>query len=327
MTTQFRSPLPQGGLTLHCRLSPQRMEALGRHPAGLDLVPVPDTAQPWQLPDTAEILVTEARGWDEAPVEAPTGWPGALRWLHVVAAGIDGYPDWIRAVPTVTCGRGANATAIAEYVLGAILLHDKRFFETVISDASAWKPLVTPLRGLAGKTLGLLGIGAIGREIARRAKAFDMEVRAFRRSTAIAPDPEITLVDGLEPLFATADHLVLAAPLTPQTRGIVSRIVLAHSKPGLHLINIARGALIDDKALLEALDDGRIGAATLDVTEPEPLPVGHAFYSHPRIRLTPHCSWSAEDTTERIMRRLFANIDRYRQGTPLEERIDPVTGY
>lgn len=324
MTTTAGSPESGPPLTIACHLSEQRMTKLALHPAGLRFVPVAPQA-PWQVPSGANILISEARGWEDAPRDAPAGWPGDLSWLHVVAAGIDGYPDWIRTVPTVTCGRGVNATAIAEYVLGAILLQDKRFFETVISEASAWRPMA--LRGVAGKTLGLLGIGAIGTEIAKRGAAFDMTLRAYRRSGAVHPDKAIGIVDSVGALFAMSDHLVLAAPLTSETRGIISREVLAQAKPGLHLINVARGALVDDDALLGALDTGRLAAATLDATDPEPLPDGHPFYSHPRIRVTPHCSWSAEDTTDRIMSRLFANIDRWLAGTALQDRVDAILGY
>jgi phosphoglycerate dehydrogenase-like enzyme len=325
METSARSTQAKAAPTILCHLSEERQTALAQHPSRPAIVPVPRPDTPWQVPPEAEILFTEARGWAEAPREAPAGWPGRLRWLHVVGAGIDGYPDWIRAVPSVTCGRGVNAAAIAEYVLGAILLHDKRFFESVITSASDWRPL--PLRGLAGKTLGLLGLGAIGAEVAKRALAFDMRIKAFRRSGAQHADETVELVDSVAKLFAASDHLVLAAPLTPQTRHIVSREVLLRAKPGLHLINISRGGLIHDEALLAALDEGRIAAATLDVTEPEPLPEGHAFYCHPHIRVTPHCSWSAEDVTTKIMQRLFANIDRYLAGTTLDDQVDRQLGY
>ncbi|MFC7397862.1 NAD(P)-dependent oxidoreductase [Chelatococcus sp. GCM10030263] len=315
----------KSSLTIICHLSEERRTALARHPARPAVLPALRPEAPWQIPQDAEILFTEARGWNNAPQEAPSGWPGSLRWLHVVGAGIDGYPDWIRAVPAITCGRGVNANAIAEYVLGAILLHDKRFLECVITDAADWRPL--SLRGLSGKTLGLLGLGAIGTEVARRAQAFDMRIKAFRRSGAPPMDKAVALVDSAAELFAISDHLVLAAPLTPETRHIVSREALARAKPGLHLVNISRGGLIDDEALLAALDEGRIATATLDVTEPEPLPAGHVFYRHPRVRVTPHCSWSAEDVTAKIMQRLFANIDRYLAGTALHDQVDRQLGY
>jgi phosphoglycerate dehydrogenase-like enzyme len=144
----------------------------------------------------------------------PAG-PGSLRWLHVVGAGIDGYPDWIRAVPAITCGRGVNANAIAEYVLGAILLHDKRFLECVITDAADWRPL--SLRGLSGKTLGLLGLGAIGTEVARRAQAFDMRIKAFRRSGA-APTDKAVAATALTSFGATCSLLVLPLLVWPTRR-------------------------------------------------------------------------------------------------------------
>jgi phosphoglycerate dehydrogenase-like enzyme len=134
-------------------------------------------------------------------------------------------------------------------------------------------------------------------------------------------------VKTFEALIDGADHLVLAAPLTARTRHIVNAASLARAKPGLHIVNIARGELIDNAALREALDSGRVSAASLDVVSPEPLPAGHWLYDHSKVRLSPHISWSwplAPDTRGRI----FAdNLRRFLAGQPLENVIDPERGY
>jgi phosphoglycerate dehydrogenase-like enzyme len=323
--TDISSAAPQRVLAIACSLQPDRVAYLRAHVAKPEVTEIADLDAPWKLPQGTEILVSEARGWPTAPRERPEGWPGTLKWVHFASTGIDGYPDWIFDVPHVTCGRGVNAAAISEYVLGAMLLHEKRFLETLTTSRAGWKQI--RLGGLEGKVMGLIGLGSIGAAIASRAAAFGMSILAYRRSGAPHENPAIRIVDDAGAVFAGADHVAIAAPLTPLTRHLVSRDVLARAKPGLHLVNIARGAIIDDAALLEALDAGQLSAATLDVTEPEPPPEGHAFYTHPKIRLTPHVSWSAGRMTERLMEPLAANIDRYLAGAPLEERVDKAHGY
>jgi len=286
---------------------------------------------PWTLGERAGVLLTAPRPWLTAPAQRPAGWPGQLRWLHSVAVGMDFYPDWIYDVPQVTCGRGVAAVPIAEYVLAAVLDHEKRLAELTVHDAAPW-----PLRSAAkpprlgllhGKTLGLVGFGAIGREVALRARAFGVRVLALRRSSAPIEDAGVERVETLPALLAASDHLVLALPLTSQTNGLIDAAALAHAKPGLHLINIARGRLLDQKALLDALDAGRLAAATLDVTEPEPLPDGHPLYHHPRVRITPHISWAAGDVLARSAEKFEENLARYLVGEALHDIVDPRRGY
>jgi hypothetical protein len=141
-----------------------------------------------------------------------------------------------------------------------------------------------------GSTVGIIGLGAIGQEVARRAVALGAHVVAVRRGSAGAVTPEgVTLLANVEEVVARADHIVIAVPATAQTHRMFNAQLLARTKPGAHLIN-ARGSVVDQEALLAALDGGRLDFATLDVTEPEPLPDGHRLYTHPRVLLTPHIS-------------------------------------
>ncbi|MEF7613547.1 NAD(P)-dependent oxidoreductase [Aquincola sp. MAHUQ-54] len=119
-----------------------------------------------------------------------------------------------------------------------------------------------------------------------------------------------------------ADHVVLAAPGTPQTRHIVDAAALAHARPGLHLVNVARGSLVDQDALLAALDAGRIDSASLDVTEPEPLPAGHPFYTHPRVRLSPHTSAISPAQQTALVDKFVRNLARFDAGERLEDLLD-----
>jgi phosphoglycerate dehydrogenase-like enzyme len=191
--------------------------------------------------------------------------------------------------------------------------------------APDWEQI--PLGHLEGKTLGLIGAGAIGVEVAKRADAFGMRVIGVRRSATAGDDGPIQLVPTLRDLLAQSDHAVVAAPLTDATRGLVGREALAAAKPGLHLINVSRGQIIDDDALLEAIRAGRVGGATLDVTHPEPLPAGHPYYACPEVWITSHISWSSENGDERIAAKLLDNLDRHLRGEPLIDVVDATRGY
>jgi phosphoglycerate dehydrogenase-like enzyme len=183
------------------------------------------------------------------------------------------------------------------------------------------------LGGLSGRTLGLVGLGGIGSAIAARALAFGMDVRALRRTEAASPVAGVQVVSSLTELLPASDHLVLAAPATQRTRHLLDDAAFGLVQPGVHLVNIARGALLDQDALRRSLDDGRVARASLDVCEPEPLPEGHWLYSHPRVRLSPHISWSSPELGGRIVELLIDNVRRFVAGQPLEGIVDPVEGY
>jgi phosphoglycerate dehydrogenase-like enzyme len=152
-------------------------------------------------------------------------------------------------------------------------------------------------------------------------------VLALRQSQAPFEVEGVEAALDIHDLFARADHLVLAAPLTSATRHIVNSAVLASAKPGLHLINIARGGLLDHGALLEALDSGAIGLASLDVTEPEPLPDGHLLYTHPRVRLSPHTSAISSNSRHEIADSFLANLERFLNGLAPENLANVQRGY
>jgi len=286
-----------------------------------------DEAQPpWAVPSGVDVLLTRPLiGWDAAPAVPPGGWPRDLRWIQSASTGMDFYPRWFLDGAPVTCARGVSAVPIAEFVLAAVLAFEKRLDAIRLRGPEDW--IRTPLGSLPGKILGLVGYGAIGRAIATRAAAFGLRVGAVRRSGWAVPEPGVEGFGRLEELIAVSDHLVLALPLTGESRGLVGGGLLARAKPGLHLVNIARGGLVDQDALLAAIEAGRIGGATLDVTEPEPLPAGHPFYRHPAIRLTPHLSWIDPAVEERLADKIVANLDAYARGEPLRDVVDVGAGY
>ena len=282
----------------------------------------------WNLPVDADVLFVlhgegDTRGVAGTP--RPPGWPGTTKLVQIASAGLDDYPEWLFEAPLVACASGTNSIPIAEYALAVMLAHAKRLAEVTVTPDKRWLDRDTllgrPLGSLHGRTLGLLGLGSIGLQVARYAAAFDMLIIATRHSDAPSPDPNVTLVPLAE-LAARSDHLVIAAPIDAATRGLVGGAFLGAMKRDAHIVNIARGAIIDDVALKAQFDADRLWAS-LDVTEPEPLPPGHWMIGHPRVRITPHLSWSCPETSQRVFGRLMDNIARFQAGQQLLGQIKP----
>lgn len=291
----------------------------------VDLVCVPRGA-PERLPEAAPVLIAAPfRRAGEPLPPPPPGWPFGLKWVQLVSVGIDFYPDWLFDGPVVTSAKGSSATALAEFALAAILGAAKRFPDIWVHSAQDWA--FRPIGLVSGSTLGVVGFGAVGEALAPRAQALGMRVLAVRRSDQPIPVAGVERVAALTELFARSDHVVLAAPATPQTHHLVDRALLRAAKPGLHLINIARGALVDDAALLDALDSGQVSLASLDVTHPEPPPPGHRFYTHPRVRLSPHSSVHTPETRRNLAALFADNLSRFREGAPLRGVVDLARGY
>jgi phosphoglycerate dehydrogenase-like enzyme len=253
--------------------------------------------------------------------------PRGVRWVHVIGTGVDAFPLELLGDQVLTCSRGASAVPIAEWVLAMMLAFEKRLPDTWITSLppAGWNRAA--LGTLDGKVLGLVGFGAIGSAVARRALPFGMRLRALRRSRSKPEVEGVELVESITDLASSSDHLVVAAASTPATRGLVGREAFAAVKPGAHLVNIARGGIIDQDALRAALDDGRIARASLDAVEPEPLPEGHWLFAHPRVRLSPHVSWSMPGAADLLVQAFIENLRRYRAGEPLNGIVDREAGY
>ena len=276
----------------------------------------------WPAADPATALVVLPDDWAEVPAAIT----GEVEWIHVLAAGVDKFPLELVGDRLLTCSRGASAPAIAEFVLATMLAFEKQLPEVFVHEPPAhWN--LAGLGGLRGKTLGLVGVGAIGTEVARRALAFDMDVVALRRTDGAMPVAGMQRAASLPDLLGRADHVVVAAPATPATRHLMSGDAFDAMKCGVHLVNVARGALVDQDALRAALDDGKVARASLDVVDPEPLPAGHWLYTHPKVRLSPHVSWSSPGTIERTIDLFADNLRRWREGRPLHGLVDVEAGY
>lgn len=263
---------------------------------------------PWGTPNLAEVLT---RG---------------VRWVHAYGTGVDGFPfEALQGIP-LTCSRGASATAISEWVIAVLLAAEKQLPESwITTPPERWS--TGSLGSLRGRRLALIGFGGIAQAVARRALPFEMEVAAFRRTRAKSPIPEVEIVTTLEELLADADHVVVAAPSTPATHHLLRDETFALMKPGVHFVNVARGALVDHDALRRALDAGTVGRATLDCVDPEPLPEGHWLYTHPRVRVTPHISWVAPDSHAGLTECFLENLGRFIGGEDLAYRVDPDEQY
>ncbi len=315
-------------LVIASQLGSHINSAIARQVSNLAFVDVERGTFDTRVTDAEVVLAAPFHGSAiRASMAKPSGWPGAIRWIQLISAGADGYPQWIFDGPLVTCGRGPAARPIAEFVLATILSAARGFPHVWVTSPGAWQTNKFRARDIAGTTLGLIGFGAIGHRIAALALPLGFRVIATRRTESPLDVDGVERVSSIGEVLARSDYAVLALPATAQTSRIIDRNVLAQAKPGLHLINIARGSLIDDDALLEALDDGRIGLASLDVTDPEPLPDGHPFYAHPRIHLSPHISMSTENVLADVVEKLAENIRRYRNWLPLNDIVDPQQGY
>ncbi len=252
-----------------------------------------------------------------------------LRWIHTISAGVDHllFPELRESEAILTNASGVFNVPIAETVLAYMLAVVKRLPEFLAYQREhRWQKL--SLRELRGLTVGIVGLGDIGSEVARLCRAFGMRVLGLRRHpTPSDVADEVFPPERLHDLLAPSDFVVIALPLTEETRGIIGREALAAMKPDAWLINIARGALVDEEALIEALREGRIGGACLDVFAEEPLPEDSPLWDMLNVIITPHNSWSSPHIDEREIELFLENLRRYVAGEPLRNVVDKKAGY
>lgn len=250
-----------------------------------------------------------------------------LKWLNSIYAGLDFLPMdvLIERDITVTNGAGINAITIAEYVVMGMLTIAKGYREVVrAQDRREWLQDSPGKRELAGSKALLLGYGAIGKLIKPRLEAFDVEVSVVRRSGGegvLAPNQWRSRLGDF-------DWVILAVPATAETDGMIGAEELAAMKPEAVIVNIARGAVIDQPALVEVLEAKRIAGAFLDVTTPEPLPADHPLWALDNAHITMHLSGRAQDKMfMRAATRFLENLEKYRRGEPIGPIFDPKLGY
>lgn len=254
-----------------------------------------------------------------------------LKWLNSIYAGLEFLPMdvLIERGITVTNGAGINAITIAEYVVMGMLNIAKGYREVVrAQDRKEWLQNSPGKRELAGSKALLLGYGAIGQLIKPRLEAFDVDVTVVRRSGGSHGEGGVLTPDQWRGQLGEFDWVILAVPATPETEGMVGAEELAVMKGDAVLINIARGSVIDQPALVSALEAKAIGGAFLDVTTPEPLPADHALWTLENAHISMHLSGRAQDKMFiRSADRFLHNLGKYRRGEPVEPVFDPARGY
>lgn len=255
------------------------------------------------------------------------GLPSSLRWIQSMGAGVN---DWVTSsnlLGDIILTRivGQFGSAISEYVFAYLLYLAKDIPRLVRSqEQHAWKPFLTDF--LNNKTIGIAGIGSIGQEMIRKARAFDMKVYglSYTGKSADLVDRHFTSTEW-KPFVKELDYLILTLPLTEQTKGIMNRDLLFEMKSDACLVNVGRGALIQEQDLLDVLREGHLKAVVLDVFEQEPLAESHPFWDTPNVYITPHLS--GPSLPEDVCRFFLENLRNYLAGECLEGRVQLKNGY
>ena len=261
----------------------------------------------------------------------------SLRWIHSTAAGVSQlmYPELRDSGVMVTNPSGIFSVPMAEHTMGLILALARNFPDAVrYQDGKQWSAQALwdkpqQLTEINGKLLLIVGYGSIGRELAKRARAFGMRVWGVTRSGLAdrTHADEILAVSRLDEALPHADYLVLSAPETSESKHLISREQLARMKRGARLINVARGSLLDESALIEALESGALWGAALDVTPSEPLPADSPLWRAPNLFITPHTSGVSERLWQRETELLVHLLDEWFAGKELTTRVDLSRGY
>ncbi|MCB1548779.1 MAG: D-2-hydroxyacid dehydrogenase [Hyphomicrobiaceae bacterium] len=252
-----------------------------------------------------------------------------LRWVQALTVGVDGWlkrPDLRPDLPLVAA-RGTHRVQMPENILGALFHLTKPYMAASLDQRQhTWTRRVS--QTLAGKTLAILGLGAIGRELARKAAALEMRVVGSKRQPEAVPHVDLVVPPSqIDRLLGEAHFVVLLLPLTPATRDLMNRERLARMRPDAVLINFGRGELIVDADLVAAVTDKVIKGAVLDVFRTEPLPSDHAFWGTPGITVLPHIGGLHPDRDGMVGALLAENVARFLEGQPLKELVDRDRGY
>jgi phosphoglycerate dehydrogenase-like enzyme len=256
-----------------------------------------------------------------------------VQWVHSRAAGLDNvlFPELVESPVPLTNGSGVFSQSLGEFALGAILYFAKDFRRMIRNQvAGAWEPF--DITEVSGQTVGIVGYGDIGRAVATRVRALGMHILAVKRHgpPLYNVDPLVNQIyspDRRLEMLSRCDYVVVAAPLTSETRGMIAEPEFDAMKPEAVVINIGRGPVIDEAAMVRALSENRIKGAALDVFDREPLPDGHPFYKLENVLLSPHCADHTPDWMDRAMQFFIDQFARYRKGEPLMNVVDKRLGY
>ncbi len=302
----------------------------------LDRLPQPVTVHTGNDPDFLQQHAPEAdvilNGFhDGAALRTILPLAGRAKWIHALSAGVEKVlsPELVESPIPLTNGQGVFGPALAEFAIASMLFFAKDLRRLIRQQAAArWEQFDVGF--LRNQTLGIVGYGGIGREVARLAHALGMQVMAVRRRTPAENDPILERSftrEQLNEMLGLSDYIVAAAPLTPETQGMLGPGEFHFMKNTAVFINVGRGAVVVESALISALRQSLLRGAALDVYETEPLPSDHPFYRMENVLLSPH---SADHTTgwmELAVKQFIENFERFRNGQPLEYVVDKSAGY
>jgi phosphoglycerate dehydrogenase-like enzyme len=272
-------------------------------------------------------------GFSRGLLRQVVGMAPRVRWVHTRSAGLDTLlsPELIQSPAVLTNGSGVFSQALGEWVVGAILYFAKDLRRLVQSQAAGrWDPF--DVTRISGHTVGIVGYGDIGRAVATRAGALGMRVLGLTRRGPLLYhiDPMVSQIFGPGDrirMIEQCDYIVVTAPLTAETRGMIGEAEFAAMKPEAVIINVGRGPVIEESAMIRALTEKRIKGAALDVFDHEPLPQAHPFYLLENVLLSPHCADHTPDWLDAAMRFFLDNFERYRKGEPLVNVVNKQLGY
>jgi phosphoglycerate dehydrogenase-like enzyme len=254
-----------------------------------------------------------------------------VRWIHSRSAGLDRilFPELVQSPIPLTNGSGVFSLALGEFAVAVILYFAKDFRRLLRNqEAGRWEQF--DVEEISGQTVGIVGYGDIGRAVASRVHAMGMRVLALKRHAPASPDPLIAQYFApheLLPMLAECDFVVVAAPLTPETRHMIGDAALAAMKPNAVVINIGRGPVIDQAALVRALTEKKIKGAGLDVFETEPIPPGDPIYRLENVLISPHCADHTKDWLNQAMHFFLEQYERFSSGQPLANVVEKHLGY
>jgi phosphoglycerate dehydrogenase-like enzyme len=260
-----------------------------------------------------------------------------LKWLHLASAGATHvlFPELVESDVIITNSRGLHGIPIAEYVIGVMIILARKLHEAYRFQLEGkWSrremfDRYSTFSELYGHIAGIIGLGAIGLAVAERLKALGMRVIATKRKLDVVPPcvDELLGPEGLRHLLQTSDFVVIAAPLTPETQGLIGEKELRLMKPTAYIINVGRGAIIQEAVLIRALKEGWIAGAGLDVTEVEPLPPESELFHLSNVFLTPHYSGLRSNYWEHATALFKPNLGKFLRGEPLDNVVDKLNGY
>jgi len=306
------------------------LKVLDQLPAGIEMV-IGNTLEAFApLGDRADVVFYCMN----AGMKLETAWPLAsnARWIHSMSAGLEStlFPALVESSIPMTNARGVFKESLGEFAIASIFHFAKDLRRMVRNqEAARWEQFDVEM--VTGKTLGVVGYGEIGRAAAVRAQALGMKVHAIRRRPELSNDDSVVAksfaIADRAAMLAGCDYVLLAAPLTDETRGLIGAAEIAAMKPSAVVINLGRGPVIDEAALIAALSSGKLRGAALDVFDVEPLPAGHPFWTMENVLLSPHCADHTATWAEEAVELFVENFHRFSKGEPLHNLVDKRSGY